>query len=185
MHTLNFTGNFTDPGWEDTHGSMWGFGDRGVATGTLVEENEYPDSTGTTQASHAYSKPGRYTIVLTVTDDDGGSVNATASVNVFSAEEAAQFLNDFIQNCSDADFGKNVDQQKFVLSQKFSGIIALVEKGVCQGAIGRLANDIRTRADGYVDGNPRNDWIIAAEKQQAICLMIDDLLSYLEYLKLS
>jgi len=181
VHTLSFTGNFTDPGWEDTHESSWDFGDGTVAPGTLVEENEYPDSTGTTQASHAYSKPGRYTVVLTVTDDDGGNVEATASVKIISAEDAAQFLNDFIQNCSDADFKRNVDQRKNALSQKFSGIIKLIKKGTYQGATGRLANDIRARADGYVDGNPRNDWITTPEKQQAICLMIDDLVAYLEY----
>lgn len=149
----------------------------------MVEENEYPDSTGITQALHSYSKPGRYTVVLTVTDDDGGSVNATASVNVITAEDAARFVNDFIQNCSDADFKRNVNQRKNVLSQKFIGIIKLIEKGAYQGAIGRLANDIRARADGHVDGNPRNDWITTLEKQQAICLMIDDLVAYLYLLR--
>jgi hypothetical protein len=183
VHTLNFTGNFTDPGWEDTHESSWDFGDGTVTPGTLVEENEYPDSTGITQALHSYSKPGRYTVVLTVTDDDGGSVNATASVNVITAEDAARFVNDFIQNCSDADFKRNVNQRKNVLSQKFIGIIKLIEKGAYQGAIGRLANDIRARADGHVDGNPRNDWITTLEKQQAICLMIDDLVAYLYLLR--
>ncbi len=78
-------------------------------------------------------------------------------------------------------FKRNVDQRKNALSQKFSGIIRLIEKGAYQGARGRLANDIRARADGYVDGNPRNDWITTLEKQQAICLMIDDLVAYLEY----
>ena len=48
-----------------------------------------------------------------------------------------------------------------------------------QGAIMKLKNDIRAKADGYVDGSPKNDWISDPQAQYDICLMIDDLIDYL------
>jgi PKD repeat protein len=57
--TISFSGAFTDPGWLDTHTTIWDFGDGNTAPGTLT-----PD--------HAYGDNGIYTVSLTVTDDDGG-----------------------------------------------------------------------------------------------------------------
>ncbi len=57
--TLSFAGSFTDPGWLDTHTILWDFGDGNSATGTLTP-------------THAYGDNGVYTVILTVTDDDGG-----------------------------------------------------------------------------------------------------------------
>ena len=36
--------------------------------------------------------------------------------------------------------------------------------------------------DGYVDGKSNNDWIEDSPMQVDICMMIDDLIAYLEYL---
>jgi len=57
--SVNFSGNFSDPGWLDTHTIKWEFGDGETATGNLTP-------------SHAYGDNGNYTVTLTVTDDDGG-----------------------------------------------------------------------------------------------------------------
>ena len=61
---LTFTGNFTDPGWEDTHTATWDFGDTTVIAGDVTEENEEPDSTGTITGFHSYAAPGTYTCLL-------------------------------------------------------------------------------------------------------------------------
>jgi len=42
--------------------------------------------------------------------------------------------------------------------------------------------DIREKADGCVDANPNNDWIIDEEAQKHICMKIDDLTAYLQTL---
>jgi hypothetical protein len=37
--------------------------------------------------------------------------------------------------------------------------------------------------DGQVDGKPGDDWIVDAAVQTELCMKIDDLVAYLEYLK--
>ena len=60
---------FTDPGIADTHTSSWDWGDGSVTPGTA---HSYV-ATG----SHVYTRAGIFTIVVTVTDDDGDSGSAT------------------------------------------------------------------------------------------------------------
>lgn len=60
---------FTDPGTADTHVSSWDWGDGAVTPGTAGGNL----ATG----SHTYTTAGIYTIVVTVTDDDGGAGSAT------------------------------------------------------------------------------------------------------------
>ena len=57
-----------------------------------------------------------------------------------------------------------------------------IENQEYQDAINKLRNDIRAKADGSVDGNPKNDWIIDFNAQKKICGMIDDLIFYLQSL---
>ncbi|MHA2007754.1 MAG: PKD domain-containing protein [Promethearchaeota archaeon] len=57
---VSFSGSFTDPGSLDTHTIIWDFGDG----------NTYPN---TLTPAHIYEDNGMYTVMLTVTDDDGAS----------------------------------------------------------------------------------------------------------------
>ena len=67
--TINANADFTDPGILDSHTAVWEWGDTTTSAGTVNETNGSGNVTG----SHAYMKPGRYTIKLTVTDKDGDS----------------------------------------------------------------------------------------------------------------
>ena len=80
--TVNFSGNFTDPGWLDSHTATWDFGDGTNQSGTVTEENEAPDATGTVTVSNIYYQEGSYTVTLTVTDDDGDSGIDTLVITV-------------------------------------------------------------------------------------------------------
>lgn len=66
---INTGGNFTDPGFLDTHTAVWDWGDGNVTAGTVTEIKGSGNVTG----SHAYTTPGVYTVTLSVTDDDGGT----------------------------------------------------------------------------------------------------------------
>jgi len=65
---VHFSGSFTDPGVVDTHTIIWDFGDSTTATDTLTP-------------THIYSEAKKYTVTLTVTDDDGGVGIDTLTVN--------------------------------------------------------------------------------------------------------
>ncbi len=58
--TVTFLGGFWDPGVLDTHTIEWNFGDGS------------PIITGTLTPTHTFADNGVYTVLLTVTDDDGG-----------------------------------------------------------------------------------------------------------------
>ena len=181
-HNLDFSGSFSDPGWGDSHISNWDFGDITNEAGTLIEENERPDSTGTTTATHSYSNPGTYTVTLMVADDDLGSTSVAKTVVVSNAQDSAGILNSYIQSLPDNSFSKNADKQRSNLGSKLDEIAQKIADGDYQGAINKLNNNIKNFADGSLGGNPKNDWIIEPESQQEIGDMVDSITAYLETL---
>ncbi|WP_279244293.1 PKD domain-containing protein [Candidatus Litorirhabdus singularis] len=76
-----FNGSFTDPGTADTHTVEWDFGDGSTSTDGLTPTHTYPDD-------------GSYTVVLTVTDDDGGVGSDTLTVTVADAAPSANLVGD-------------------------------------------------------------------------------------------
>ncbi|MCK4314403.1 MAG: PD40 domain-containing protein [Anaerolineae bacterium] len=65
---INISADFADPGVLDTHTTLWDWGDSSSSPGTV---NEIGGS-GFASASHTYTTPGVYTVVLAITDKDGG-----------------------------------------------------------------------------------------------------------------
>ena len=177
---LTFEGSFTDPGWMDTHTSNWDFGDgTDSITGTLTEEDDEPDSTGTTTAEHAYIDSGAYTVTLTITDDDGDSNIDTMQIEVTDEFGALQDIDDYIQNLPDSAFKNNPEQRRNALHNKISSIFKMLGKNKYNIEINKLLNDIREKADSLIDGKANDDWIIDYDVQYHICMKIDDLTYYL------
>ena len=78
--TVDFAADFTDAGANDTHTCTLDFGDgTPVANGTVNGD--------TCTASHVFTVSGTRDVVVTVTDDDGGSATDTVRVIVNSAPE--------------------------------------------------------------------------------------------------
>jgi N-acetylneuraminic acid mutarotase len=64
--------SFADPGTADTHAATVDWGDGIVSPAGVVESA----GSGSVSDSHAYATPGVYTVVVTVTDDDGGAAQS-------------------------------------------------------------------------------------------------------------
>jgi hypothetical protein len=177
-----FSGSFVDPGYLDTHSALWTFGDAAPVPGTVTEEHEVPDATGAVLDLHRYSLPGTFTVTLDVTDDDGGVGSASTVVQIMTAEEAIDFLDDYIQDLPESSFTGPADQRKNALSNKLMATKGIIAGGNPLAAVEKLRNDLRAKADGALGGTPGNDWIAEAEVQEELCRMIDELITYLRTL---
>jgi 1-phosphatidylinositol phosphodiesterase len=179
-----FYGSFTDPGVYDTHTAWWDFDDGTSLPDTVTEEHEIPDASGTVSHAHVYGGAGTYNVVLTITDEDGGIGDDSLEVWIRTASEAVDFLDSLIQDLPPSCFRGQAAQRKQTFSNKCQAVKnALGAGGNLQGVINRLMNDIRTKADGSVDGSSHNDWITCQEAQEEICLIVDELVRYLESLQ--
>jgi PKD repeat protein len=177
--TLTFYGSFTDADWQDTHTATWDFGDGTVVPGTLIEENIAPNSSGTITDPHSYEDSGEYMVVLTVKDNDPGVGSDSTTVLVSTAADALDYLADAFESTSDDCFKGQAPQRKNALSNKLAEVKRKLEAGDLEEAINKLINDIRSKADGHVDGKPGNDWVTDEASQEMLCLIIDELLAYL------
>ena len=185
VHTLTFHGTFSDPGWLDTHTATWNFGDGLPAvTKSLTEENNQPDATGTVTATHVYSAPGNYQVTVTVTDDDlGATTSAAWTVHVADVVEAKHDLAAYIQNLPPNAFKGKAEQQKAAFANMFIALDTMIAGKEWNGFITSLQSNIRSKADGQVDGKPQDDWIKDKTAQQHICMKIDDIVAYVKTFK--
>jgi PKD repeat protein len=181
VHTLTFHGTFSDKGWLDTHTALWAFGDGQTDAGTLTEENIAPDATGTVTATHAYSAPGNYLVTVTVTDDDGGKTTSAAwTVHVADVVEAKHDLANYIQNLPANTFKGKAVQQKAAFANMFNALDTMIADKYWNGFITSLQSNIRSKADGLVDGKSSDDWIKDKTAQQHICMKVDDIVAYVK-----
>lgn len=77
---MTLTGAFTDAGLTDTHTALvdWGDGSQSMATITPTPGG----GGGTLNATHRYLLAGKFTIKVTITDDDGGAVESTTTAYI-------------------------------------------------------------------------------------------------------
>ena len=80
-NNLLFSAAYTDPGKNDTITAVWDWDDGTSDAGVIVEN----DITG----NHNYNTPGLYQVKLTLTDEDGESVQKSTDVIIVFAPNAA------------------------------------------------------------------------------------------------
>ena len=122
-------------------------------------------------------------LVGEIWDDDDGIGTDEIEVEVITASEAVDFADSLIQDLPEFCFKGQADNRKNALSNKFNEVKNALDAGDIRDAINKLMNDIRAKADGSVDGKSSNDWITDEEAQERLCLVIDELVKYLESLQ--
>lgn len=168
-----------DPGCLDSLSATWNFGDGTVSTQVAIEDTICPAVTRSVSNVHAFGEPGSYSVILEVDDNDGGVGADTMIVEVMTAMQAVECANDFIQGLPDSCFRGQAAQRKHALSNKLMAIMSSLEAGDTNGAIEKLLQDIRSKADGGIDGHSNNDWIVCEEAQGNLCMILDELVRYL------
>jgi hypothetical protein len=89
-------------------------------------------------------------------------------------------IDDCIQGLADGAFKPPASEQKNAFTDKLNVIGRQIVNKNYQGAINQLQNDVRVRTDGYLGGNPEDDWITDSNAQIQVCGMIDELIANLE-----
>jgi len=95
-------------------------------------------------------------------------------------EESIKNIHYYIQGLLDNVFKNNPNQRKNALKNKLEEVFVKIENNEYQEAINKLRNDIRAKTDGSIDGNLKDDWITDSVAQKEICIMIDELIIYLQ-----
>ncbi len=158
---VTLTGTFSDAGEQDTHtvSIVW---DDGITSEATVDEEA-----GTYEASHTYAASGQYTIVATVADDDGGTDEATATLNVVNNLGTV----DFSDNLADLDL--SAGDLWFLLTAAHGGLLTVELGGTgastaSAALFGADGNAIAALADGPSDGT---DFQVAAGASLYLKLM--------------
>ena len=181
VHNTEFKGMFTDAGKCDSHTALWDWGDGKKSNGVVSELS----GSGSVTNAHTYSLPGDYTVMLTVTDDDLGHDSNTIidQVHVADAGEALDIFNEYIQGLNSNKFKNSAKQRKAAFNNMFRSLDNMLAVKDYRGMICSMNSNIRTKFDGLVGGNPKDDWIINnLAVQTDLCQKVDDITEYLQYL---
>ena len=159
---VNVGAGFGDPGVLDHQEATltWGDGLVEAQTSFTAFDEAFGDAVGALSHSHRYTAPGSYTLVLSVTDDDGGADNEQAVVRVVTPEQAVTeilaMLDAAIAGTTDVNVRRDLEKARKALiggnDQGGSGALNMVRVGNNEAAIAFLQEAVtwlqRSQAGG-------------------------------------
>lgn len=98
-----------------------------------------------------------------------------------TAEKSIKGIYDKIQELTDSAFRNNPEQRKNALTNKLKEVFLNIENKKYEDAANKLRNDIRSKMDGSLGGNPKDDWIIDPIAQKDLAEMIEGLILHITY----
>jgi uncharacterized repeat protein (TIGR01451 family) len=139
---------------------------------------------------HKYQYPGLYTVILTATNPwstdtvtKSDYINAAAfNLPKVYVSEGLVNTNLIIKALPDSAFGSDAEQHKMVFENKFAALDEMAQNEAWNGFLSKLDNDIRSKMDGTIDGNPKDDWIVDPAAQKELCTNIDAMAAYVRTL---
>jgi hypothetical protein len=145
--TFSVSAAFSDPGSADNHSVTWNWGD-----GT---SDTLDSAVGSAAIGHVYATPGVYTVMVTVTDDDGGSDSrAFEYIVVFDQEGGFITGGGWINS----PVGAYVSEPELTGKANF-GFVSKYKKGATvptgNTEFQFKAGDLNFRSDSY-------DWLVVA-----------------------
>jgi hypothetical protein len=143
-----------------------------------------PDWTITYTPAQAYCGLDSFTYTIsdgqaTATSETIISIDCTTvSINCWTV--SVREIDDCIQGLADEAFKPPASEQKKAFTSKLNAIGKEIVNEKYHDAMNQLQNDVRVRTDGYLGGNPEDDWITDSNAQIQVCGMIDELIANLE-----
>jgi hypothetical protein len=125
---VNASAPFSDPGRMDRHTAVWVWGDGTSTPGTLTQGA----GSGSVRDHHTYERSGRFTIRLTVTDDDGGKGRARHTLIVQSPSQAIESVGDELEHL---DLPQGLEN---ALTSKLDNALKYLSRGQDNDAVGKL-----------------------------------------------
>ena len=134
---LDVAGSFTDIGTLDTHTARIDWAD-----GTA---DDLGSTTGAIAATHIYTQPGEYTMVLTITDDDTGTGTAATKIKVVNAEESIEeAIEDLIALSDDPNIVAAIDKLRGEKDgHARNGALDMLEQGNPNAALEKIKQALR------------------------------------------
>jgi len=139
---------------------------------------------------HRYQYPGIYTVTLTVSSPSGTDTETRSDyINAESRFLPKEYVSEGLVNTNliiyslpDSAFGSDAEQHKMVFDNKFAALDEMAQNEAWNGFLQKLENDIRSKMDGTIDGNPKDDWIVDPDAQRDLCANIDAMSAYVRTL---
>ncbi|HEU5182443.1 MAG TPA: hypothetical protein VFW45_16780 [Candidatus Polarisedimenticolia bacterium] len=118
--------DFTDPGRPDTQTALVDWNDGTTNTTFQTFTDAFGGAVGHLRQTHAFTAPGTYAIVATITDDDLGATPVTKTIKVVTLKEALALLADqltqMIANAANADIATALREARDDLIGNHGGV---------------------------------------------------------------